>query len=373
MANVFPVPRPQAAPARPAHGVVDLSIIIVSWNVWDLLRSCLASIERVSRPSEAGAQGAGDETVRLFGPPIERRMLEVIVVDSASSDATVDGLRALFPWVRVIASAENLGFTRGNNLGYAQSRGSFVFFLNPDTELVADSSSDSLWTLFAALDQEPGVGVVGPQLRYGDGTLQSSRRRFPTRWTGFFESTWLGLAWPQNPWVRRLHMADWPATIRHDVDWVMGSAMLCRRAALEAVPMTGSAGPFDEGFFMYSEELDLCRRIKEAGWRVVYVPEAVIIHYEGRSSGQVVAARHIHFNTSKVRYYHKWFGPVWAEGLRQYLLIEFRMQLLVEQIKLRLGHKPQLRTARVQAYRQVLQSQLCTPAQSGGNHSQPEA
>jgi N-acetylglucosaminyl-diphospho-decaprenol L-rhamnosyltransferase len=282
----------------------------------------------------------------------------VIVVDSASSDATVDGIQTLFPWVRVIASAENLGFTRGNNQGYAQSRGSFVFFLNPDTEIVADQATDSLWALFAALDQEPGVGVVGPQLRYSDGTRQSSRRRFPIRWTGFFESTWLGLAWPQNPWARHLHMADWPATIRHDVDWVMGAAMLCRRAALEAVRTPGSAGPFDETFFMYSEELDLCRRLKEAGWRVVYVPEATIIHYEGRSSEQVVAARHIHFNTSKVRYYRKWFGPIWAEGLRHYLLFEFRMQLLLERVKLLLGHKPQLRAARVAAYRQVIHSQF---------------
>jgi N-acetylglucosaminyl-diphospho-decaprenol L-rhamnosyltransferase len=353
------------------RAMVDLSIIIVSWNVWDLLRSCLESLERVSQPVAGGEAG-----VRRFGPAAGQRTLEVIVVDSASADATVDGVRARFPWVRLIASRENLGFTRGNNRGFAESRGAFVFFLNPDTEILArqpavlaspapaTQPTDSLWTLYAVLEQETQVAVVGPQLRYGDGSLQSSRRRFPTRLTGFFESTWLALAWPRNPWVRHLHMLDWPATIRHEVDWVMGSAMLCRRAALEAVRPAGAAGPFDEDFFMYSEEVDLCRRLKAAGWRVLYAPEATIIHYEGRSSEQVVAARQIYFNTSKVRYYGKWFGPIAAESLRQYLLFEFRLQLALEWLKGQLGHKRPLRAARVQAYRQVIRSRLQRPAQS---------
>ena len=117
-------------------------------------------------------------------------------------------------------------------------------------------------------------------------------------------------------------------------------------------------GPFDEGFFMYSEESDLCLRIKTAGWRVLYVPQALVIHYEGRSSEQVVAARHIHFNTSKVRYYEKHFGHPWAERLRRYLLLEFRVQIWIERAKRLLGGKPELRSARIDAYRQVLDSGL---------------
>ena len=389
---------------------VDLSIIIVSWNVWDLLRGCLASIEQISRPT-----ATGDETVRGFGPPDAARTLEVIVVDSASQDATVDGVRLRFPWVRLIASDENLGFTRGNNLGYAHSRGETIFFLNPDTEIVPPIASspqspvsspqssvpnlqspvpslqspvsspqppDSLSTLYAALHADPQLGILGPQLRYGDGSLQSSRRRFPTPLTGFFESTWLGRLWPRNPWAQRMHMADWPPTLAHEVDWIMGSAMLCRRAALEGHPppglsqsgeeaeaarkpaptptwggpAKGASGPFDEGFFMYSEELDLCRRVKAAGWRIAYTPAALVVHYEGRSSEQVAAARHIYFNTSKVRYYRKWFGPAWAEALRRYLRLEFRLQLALEWVKGRLGHKRALRDARVAAYRQVIEA-----------------
>jgi GT2 family glycosyltransferase len=274
------------------------------------------------------------------------------VVDNASQDATVAELPQAFPWVHLIRRDENLGFTRGNNVGYTASSGRCVYFLNPDTELGADS----LWLLYSALLAADDVAMVGPQLRYGDGVWQSNRRRFPTRLTGFCESTWLGRAWPTNPWARRLHMADWPATFRHDVDWLVGAALLCRRAALEATRTV--AGPFDERFFMYSEELDLGRRLHDAGWRSVYVPDAVVIHYEGKSSEQASAARHIHFNTSKVRYAAKWFGPGWSELLRRYLLWEFRCQIGIEAGKWLLRSQPALRRERIAAYRQVLRSGL---------------
>jgi GT2 family glycosyltransferase len=153
-------------------------------------------------------------------------------------------------------------------------------------------------------------------------------------------------------------MADWPATIRQDVDWVVGAAMLARRTALDDLLCPGDSGPFDEGFFMYSEELDLCRRLRQAGWRIVYTPEAVIIHYEGRSSEQVISARHIHFNTSKVRYYQKYFGEFWMEMLRRYLLLEFRVQVGLEWLKWWFGHKRALRAARIKAYQQVLATGL---------------
>jgi N-acetylglucosaminyl-diphospho-decaprenol L-rhamnosyltransferase len=340
----------------------DLSVVIVTWNVWDVLTACLRSIERASRPLP------GQANLRVFGPVQAQATVEVIVVDNASSDATVEQLPRLFPWVRLIPSSTNLGFTRGNNLGYRESHGRYVYFLNPDTELdhgqthrlaLAHPTApphDSLWTLYAAIAGAPGVGMVGPQLRYPDGTHQSSVRRFPTPVTGFFESTWLGQAWPSNPWSRRLHMADWPVHYRHDVDWVVGAAMLCTREALEAV--RDAAGPFDERFFMYSEELDLCLRMKLAGWRVVYVADAVVIHYEGRSSEQVTATRHIHFNTSKVSYYAKWYSRPWPELLRRYLLIEFRVQLWEERAKWLLGHKRALRRQRIDAYKAVLRSRL---------------
>ncbi len=376
------------------QSTVDLSIIIVSWNVWNPLRACLRSIEESSTP-------CGEQHLRAFKVNGHTLTLETIVVDSDSEDATVSLLPSQFPWVQLMARDENVGFGRANNHGYAASSGRLIYFLNPDTEL----TRDSLATLVAALEDSPDggaekVGVVGPRLRYADGAWQNNRRRFPTRLSGFWESTWLGRTWPQNPWARRLHMLDWPAEARHDVDWLVGAALLCRRGALEAAELhpnppphggggrlgvdveelrqanlnattlgtshpspvgagrAGDGGPFDERFFLYSEETDLCRRIKQAGWRVIYVPEASVIHYEARSSDQASTARHIYFNTSKVRYAERWFGPRWASLLRRYLLLEFRVQLALERAKRLLGHKRALRAERIAAYRRVLASGL---------------
>jgi len=302
----------------------------------------------------------------------------VIVVDSASSDETVTALPDEFPWVRLLPGSSNLGFTRGNNWGYRESRGDFVFFLNPDTELINEPpfgksatdtplatgaaseqrASDPLTLLRLAMIEDAPLGMLGPQLRYGDQTWQNSRRHFPTRWTGFFESTWLGQLWPENPWARHMHMRDQQAETRHEVDWLNGSALFCRREALEAIRSKGDPGPFDEQFFMYSEELDLCQRMKQAGWRIDYLPQARILHYEGRSSEQVVTRRHILFNSSKIRYYQKYFGAPWATLLRTYLLVEYLLQIGVEGTKLLLGHKPALRRSRIQGYMAILRSGL---------------
>ncbi|RLT36353.1 MAG: glycosyltransferase family 2 protein [Chloroflexi bacterium] len=355
----------------------DLAIVIVSWNVWDLLRACLESIVRQSEPTD-------DPRLRRFGPD-GAATLRVLVVDNASADATPSLLPSRYPWVETILSDENLGFTGGNNRGLEalgfevaertglQATGGklqagtiwhistpatfhlppstsphFVYFLNPDTELLPNS----LWTLYAGITHDPAIGVIGPQLRYGDGSLQSTRRRFPSRLTGFFESTWLGRLWPGNPWARRYYVDDWSPTVRQDVDWLVGAALLVRAEALAAV------GGFDPGFFMYSEETDLCKRIKSAGWRVVYEPGAMVIHYEGRSSEQASTQRQIRFNRSKVRYAGKYLGPFWAEFLRRYLLLEFWIQLMLEGAKALLGHRRKMRQERITAYRQVIASGL---------------
>lgn len=355
-----------------------LSIIIVSWNVKALLADCLRSIEQASMPL------AGDPVWREFGTPAGVApeslpgQLEVIVVDNGSADGTPEAVSAEFPWVRLIRSAENLGFTGGNNRGYAQSQGEFVYFLNPDTVLEhaasrrrlagrvsQDAASlaalNSLTILLAALRRDERVGMAGPHLRYGDGRVQPSCRRFPEPLTGFFESTWLGQLWPSNPWARRLHMVERSPDEAGPVDWLVGAAMLCRRSAVEAARLQGdlpAGAAFDNRFFMYSEEVDLGRRLAAAGWTVTYAPDSVVTHYEGKSSEQVSARRQILFNRSKVLYWRKWFGAGWAETLRRYLLLEFRLQLWLEQAKWLAGHKRALRAERIAAYRQVLASRL---------------
>jgi N-acetylglucosaminyl-diphospho-decaprenol L-rhamnosyltransferase len=301
----------------------DLSVIIVNWNVRDLLRRCLHSI--------------------LANLPACQ--LEIIVVDNGSTDGSPEMVRTEFPQVHLMANPDNRGFTAANNQGLAVARGRYVLLLNPDTEVVGDA----LETLVAFADAHPDVGVVGPQLLNPDGTVQSSRRRFPTLATALLESTWLQPYAPRRL-LARYYVLDRPDDKVQDVDWVTGAALMARREAVEQV------GPLDEGFFMYSEELDWCRRFRAAGWRVVYLPTARVIHYEGKSSEQVLPARHIHFQTSKIRYFRKYHGPAAAEVLRLVLLGNYLWQIGVEGAKWLLGHKRPLRAERIAAYRQVVQS-----------------
>jgi N-acetylglucosaminyl-diphospho-decaprenol L-rhamnosyltransferase len=308
---------------------VDLSIVIVNWNVCDLLRQCLNSV------LGAGCRELGAGCV------------EVIVVDNASADGSASMVRDEFPDVRLIANAENRGFPAGNNQGIAAARGRYVFLLNPDTEV----EGGALAAMVSYADAHPDVGVVGPQLLNPDGSVQSSRRRFPTLLIALFEATWLEPYAPRRL-LERYRMLDRPDGAIQDVDWVDGAALMARREAIERV------GLMDEGFFMYSEELDWCRRFREAGWRVVYLPEARILHYRGKSSEQVAAASHIHFQTSKVRYFRKYHGRVVAEVLRLTLLGNYTWQLGVEGAKWLVGHRRSLRAQRIVAYRQVLGSGL---------------
>jgi N-acetylglucosaminyl-diphospho-decaprenol L-rhamnosyltransferase len=358
----------------------DLSIIIVNWNVRDLLRACLVSLTKDERRKTEGAAEASSFVLtapaNTAGGCRCRPSSEIIVIDNASSDGSAAMVAAEFPAVRLIANMENVGFTRGNNQGQAVARGRQVFFLNPDTEVVGDA----LATMVAYLDAHPEVGALGPQLRYGDGSLQSSRRRFPTFATALFESTPLAWHWPANPWARRYRMEDRVSGIRdqgsgirgqgegtagslahtgQDVDWVVGAALMVRGEVLAQI------GGFDEGYFMYSEELDLCRRIKEAGWRIVYLPTAQVIHHEGKSSEQVVAARHIRFQTSKVRYFRKFHGPLQAETLRVFILASFAVEWLFEAGKWLLGSQRPLRRERMVAYGQLLKSRLGSKSQVG--------
>ncbi len=319
----------------------DLSIVIVNWNVRDLLRRCLNSVLSSSQYPAAG--------------------IEVIVVDNGSSDGSVEMVRAEFPGVHLIANAENRGFPAANNQGLAVARGRYVLLLNPDTEVVRDA----LATMVAFADAHPDVGMVGPQLLNSDGSVQSSRRRFPTLATAFFESTWLARYAPRRL-LERYEFLDQSDDVTQDVDWLYGAALMARREAIEQV------GPMDEGYFMYSEELDWCRRFRESGagssgrrgWRVVYLPTAQVIHHEGKSSEQVVAARHTHFQTSKVRYFHKYHGRVVGEALRLFLLGNYVWQLGLEGAKWLVGHKRPLRAQRIVAYLQVLRTGLRSPTRA---------
>jgi len=288
-----------------------------------------------------------DEFSDHRSPITNHRTLEIIVVDNASTDGSAAMVRDEFPNVRLVACDRNLGYPGGNNVGLRMAQGRYLMILNPDTEV----RPGALAAMVAYADAHPDVGMVGPQLLNPDGSVQSSRRRFPTFATALFESTWLQPFAPRRL-LERYYVLDQPDDVTLDVDWVDGAALIARREAVEQV------GLLDEGFFMYSEELDWCRRFRQAGWRVVYLPEAKIVHHRGKSSDQVVAARHIHFNTSKVRYFRKYHSALAAETLRLFLLGNYVWQLGLEGAKWLVGHKRPLRAERVVAYWQVLRSGL---------------
>jgi N-acetylglucosaminyl-diphospho-decaprenol L-rhamnosyltransferase len=341
--------------------MTTLAIIIVSWNTRDLLRRCIQTIH-----------------TSLAGTGID---YTVVVVDNASIDGTPAMLRAEHPEALLLEPRRNLGFAGGNNLALRRvlssegaenlklktqnSKLDYVLLLNPDTEVVGDA----IPRLVRYLDAHPDVAVVGPKLRYPDGSAQPSRRRFPTRTIYFWESTPLETRWPANPWARRYRYADTPDDVEQEVDWLVGAALLVRRSAIER------AGLLDSGFAMYSEELEWQRRIKSTGHRVqgtdrqtapyplspvpyplkiVYLPDAVIIHHEGKSSEQALARRYLDFQRSRLRDARMVYGERFAAALRLFLRAAYGAELAVEAAKWLLGHKRALRARRIGVYWQVV-------------------
>ena len=305
---------------------MDLSIIIVNWNVSELLDACLASV---------------------YASALGEYSCEIIVVDSGSVDGSVDMLSKKYPRAICLPQRDNIGFTRGNNIGLARSRGEFILLLNPDTEL----SPTALSQMLDYLRANPAFGILGPHTLNSDGSHQSTRRRFPTLWTGIFESSWLA-GWAPAFVERDYRMLDKPDDGIVEADWVQGSALLMRRALYERL------GGLDEGYVMYSEELDYCRRAKTAGWRVVYHGGARIWHHGGKSSQQASAMKQIHFHTSKLRYFRKHHGLGAYLLLRGLLLTQFAWQFLLEAGKAALLHKRELRAQRLRIYWRVLRSGL---------------
>ena len=305
---------------------LDCSIVIVSWNVRDLLDQCLQSV--------LSSMESGGYTY------------EIIVVDNASHDQTPALVRQKFPMVQLIETGANLGFAQGVNRGLEVAQGRWLCVLNPDTVV----QTDALPLLLHWARLLPHAVVLGPRLVYADGTQQSSRRRWPTPLTLFMESTLLERWWPHNRWAQRYHMHDLPyADQPQQVDWLVGAVLLVAHKAIK------TAGGLDSRFWMYSEELEWQQRLAQSG-SIWYIPQAQVIHYEGQSSAQVPARKHIAFQQSKLRYTNQRFGPALATMLHLFLLCSYSFEWVTETIKLLLGHKPTLRRERRQIYRQVLKA-----------------
>lgn len=228
---------------------LTLSIIIVSYNTRELTLRCLRA---------------------LYGSMPDRDA-EVWVVDNASSDQTVEAIRASFPQVHLLVNARNVGFGAANNQAMAQAHGEFFLLLNSDAFVEAHT----ITLLAEHLCLNPRVAVAGPRLYNDDGSLQVSCFRFPSPARAWLENLWISTALAHHPvlgdYRRWLH-----DTVRK-VDFVIGACMLVRRSAYEEV------GGFDEAFFMYGEETDWQRRMHNAGWEIVFVPQARALHLGGAS------------------------------------------------------------------------------------------
>lgn len=313
--------------------MIDVSIIIVSWNVADLLAGCLNTIL--------------ESPIAINQPDGDKPVVEIIVVDSASSDRTVLMLQENYPQIRLLAQNENVGFTRGNNIGLEAAQGRYLFLLNPDTEII----DHTIPQMVNYLDENPKVGIVGPHTLNTDGTYQSSRRHFPTKTLAFFESTWLQ-AFAPKAMMDEFYVSNAPEDATLEVDWMQGSALMARREVYEQV------GGLDEGYVMYSEEMDWQKRIKDAGWKAVFLGTATIIHHGGKSTEQIGAQKHIWFQESKLRYFRNHHGKTFAAILRVFLLKNYLWQIAIEGIKGAIGHKRKMRQERVRTYWQVLRSGL---------------
>ena len=250
----------------------DVSIVIVTYNSERHIGPCLRSLREHTRLPH-----------------------EIVVVDNASRDGTAALVAREAPDARLILRRRNGGLSAAVNDGVAVSSGRFVFALNADTRVDHDAVSP----LAAYLDEHPDVGVVAPKLLDDDGTVQLSCRAFPGYSTALFgRYSLLTRLAPGNPVSRRYLMSDFDHATVRDVDWVSGAAMMFPRAVFDRV------GGWDAGFFMFSEDVDFCRRVHDAGYRVVYDPEVAVYHEIGvskRAPARIVVARH----RSMWRYYRK--------------------------------------------------------------------
>ena len=282
-----------------------VTIVIVNYESYAELRDCLASL---AADAEAGH--------------------EIVVVDHVSREGAADALSREFPFVRLLRVPGNEGFAAGVNRGARGAQTPFLLLLNPDS-IVDAGLVDRLceW-----MRDRPDVGVVGPRLLNADGSVQGSARRFPGVTTALAgRSSWLTRVLPRNPLSRR-NLPALEAVRGHplDVDWISGACMLIRRTAFEQV-----AG-MDEGFFLYWEDADFCRRLKQAGWRTVYLPDVTSMHIGGRSSMHAADASLVAFHRSAYRLFCKHSSaPVRPFAPLVYLALRVRLMFIRRVVRAR--------------------------------------
>jgi GT2 family glycosyltransferase len=280
-----------------------LAVVIVSWNVRDLLAACLRSLFEDLGRSSLTAQ--------------------VWVVDNGSTDGSPEMVAQAFSAVHLVTSEENLGFAAGNNLALREISNlksqipQYVWLLNPDTEVQAGATA----ALVSVLDANSRAGVAGAKLLYPDGSLQQSAFRFPGLLQLAFDLVPLPARFYETSlngrYPRRLYEGQAPFPVDHP----LGAAMMVRAETIAEV------GLLDEGFWMYCEEIDWCWRMRQAGWRAYCVPAAQVVHHAGRSTGQVHVASFAALWRSRLRLYSKHYPPSKRRLARWLVRLGMRWQM----------------------------------------------
>jgi hypothetical protein len=279
-----------------------LSVVIPSWNTREYLAACLAHLAAAEKPAT-----------------------EVIVVENASSDGSLEFLRTQHPEVRLVVNAKNEGFARGSNQGLAVARGRYALLLNTDTEV----APDAIARLVRFLDEHADYGAVAPRLVHRDGTTQRTVQEFPTLGTALFFSTPFERWFPRSAELRRYFLRDWDQESSRDVDQPPAAVLLLRKAMLDRI------GLFDENLWLFYNDVDLAKRMRAAGWRTHYLAEARVVHHVGGSTrkfADFVAT----WQRDRLRYYRKHhgrFGAWWLKACVTFTLVDWLVTQLVRRVR----------------------------------------
>jgi hypothetical protein len=258
--------------------ITEVSVVVVNWNTQDILRDCLRSI--YEQCSEID--------------------LEVIVIDNASTDGSVEMVKKDFPQVTLIENSKNRGFAAANNQGIDISKGRYVLLLNSDTVVLDNAIAKTA----AFADSHPEAAVVGCRVLNPDRTLQPTCFMFPSILNMLLSSTYLYKLFPKNKFFGRERMTWWNRNDIREVDVVTGCFMLVRQDAIKKV------GSMDEQYFMYGEETDWCYRFKQAGWKMLFTPCAEIIHLGGQSAQKRATTMVVQLRKSILQFMKKHYGPL---------------------------------------------------------------